>query len=186
MSIRIAYRQGHLGDQIGRFSIIGVMHLRKSSSDQAMFRVLGSVAFTAYARACWLIGEEPEEPGSKLMLPVKLNVARAAPGLRFQIIEPGQVAWSDQPVDITAEDLFGSKAEHPDEARSKVTSAMEWLEQALADGPRRSKDLKREASENCITWRTLERARARMNITASNKGVFGEAWHWELSQEPRP
>ena len=125
-----------LGDLAARtgISIIGVMHLRKSSSDQAMFRVLGSVAFTAYARACWLIGEEPEEPGSKLMLPVKLNVARAAPGLRFQIIEPGQVAWSDQPVDITAEDLFGSKAEHPDEARSKVTSAMEWLEQALATG----------------------------------------------------
>lgn len=92
------------------------------------------------------------------MLPVKLNVARAAPGLRFQIIEPGQVAWSDQPVDITAEDLFASKAEHPDEARSKVTSAFESLEQALADGPRRAKDLKREAGENCITWRTLERA----------------------------
>lgn len=42
-----------LGDLAARtsVSIIGVMHLRKSPSDQAMFRVLGSVAFTAYARS---------------------------------------------------------------------------------------------------------------------------------------
>ena len=176
-----------LGDLAARtgVSIIGVMHLRKSPSDQAMFRVLGSVAFTAYARACWLIGDDNEQPGYKLMLPVKLNVAKAAPGLRFEIVDPGRVVWSDQPVDATAEDVFAGRTEHPDEAGPKVASAMEWLKQALADGPQKSKDLKRQASENCITWRTLERARARLNITTSNKGVFGESWYWELPQ-PKP
>ena len=152
-----------------------------------MFRVLGSVAFTAYARACWLIGEEPEEPGSKLMLPVKLNVARAAPGLRFQIVDPGRLEWSDQMVTATADDVFAARPEHPDESGTKVENAADWLKQALANGAQAAKELKKQASENCIPPRTLDRAKARLGIVASNEGVFGQAWYWSLpSKENLP
>lgn len=176
-----------LGDLAARtgVAIIGVMHLRKSPSDTAMFRVLGSVAFTAYARACWLIGEDHEESGSKLMLPVKLNVAKAAPGLRFEIVDPGQVVWSNQPVDATAEDVFAGRPEHPDETGPKVADAMVWLKQALANGTQGAKELKQQASENCISPRTLERAKARLKVVASNEGVIGQAWYWRLP-EPKP
>lgn len=177
-----------LGDLAARtgVSIIGVMHLRKAPSDQAMFRVLGSVAFTAYARACWLIGEDNEEPGSKLMLPVKLNVAKAAPGLRFEIVDPGRVVWSQQPVDATAEDVFVARVEHPDEAGPKVVAAAEWLQQALANGPQRATELRKQAGENCITPRTLDRAKARLGVVASNEGVFGQAWYWSLAESEPP
>lgn len=174
-----------LGDLAAKanVSIVGIMHLRKSPSDQAMFRVLGSVAFTAYARACWLIGEDRNDSNYRLMLPVKMNVAKAAPGLRFQIVEPGRVEWDDQPVHMTADEAFSGTAEHPDEAGTKVADAEEWLKSALANGAQTAKEIKKQAAENCITERTLERAKSRLNVVSTNKGVFGNAWFWMLPNE---
>jgi hypothetical protein len=91
-----------------RLAVLGVMHLSKAPQNRALFRVLGSVAYTALARAVWFIGEDRDgEPDDRLMLAGKLNLAKVAPGLRFRI-EDGRVVWlpSDD-VRCSADEAFG-------------------------------------------------------------------------------
>lgn len=162
-------------------AIIGIMHLRKAASDRAIFRVIGSVAFSALARATWLVGEDRENPKEdRVFLPAKLNVAKAAPGLRFRIADPGVVEWLGS-TDQTAEECFATPDQKADDgAGPKTQAAKDFLRSALAGGPQRSKDIKKQAQDNAISDRTLERAAAELGIKADNGKVFGNPWYWEL------
>ncbi|MCH8164627.1 MAG: AAA family ATPase, partial [Planctomycetes bacterium] len=176
----VLYPLGELAKRC-KVAVVGVMHVRKSPSDKAMFRVLGSVAFTAYARAVWLIGEDrdSDDPDCRLLLPVKLNIARAAPGLRFRITDRGVVEWLGD-TDTTADEAFAPA--DPEDAGPKVKSAIEWLKGVLADGAQAAMAIKAQARENCIAARTLDRAKSRLKVVASNEGVFGQAWYWSLPE----
>ena len=164
-----------------RVAIIGIMHLRKSSSDHALFRVLGSVAFTAFSRAVWAVAEDRDDTDVRVMLPFKVSQAKAAPGLRFQIIDPGKVEWMGETT-MTADEAFAPV--DPDEAGPKVREAMEWLEAALHDGAVRVKEVQRGARENCIASRTLDRAKIRLGVVSTNTGIPINTWFWSLPETP--
>jgi len=60
--------------------------------------------------------------------------------------------------------------------------AKAWLREVLADGPVGQKELKREAAEAGLAWRTVRRAKDAMKVEAYKEG-FGEGarWLWALS-----
>lgn len=89
-------------------SVVCVMHLRKSGSDSALYRVLGSVAFTALARSVWMVGQPPDsdDPSARVFACSKMNLCKPAPSLNFSIIEPGRIAWGESS-ELTADEIFG-------------------------------------------------------------------------------
>ena len=132
-----------------------------------------------------VIGEDRDEPDTRLMLPVKMNLAKAAPGLRFTITAPGIFEWLGT-TDANSVDVF-APANHPDEAGPKVREAMDWLEKALAKGPVLAKTLKQQARNNCISERTLDRAKAMLGVESFLvDGKIGGDWHWRLPTKPVP
>jgi hypothetical protein len=66
---------------------------------------MGSVAFTATARACWSVTKDKADPARRLMLPVKCNLTADDTGLAFRITSDGNlppvVVWEAEPVMVT-------------------------------------------------------------------------------------
>src|SRR5690606_24293385 len=58
-----------------RCSVLAVRHLRKSDSSSAQGKVIGSIAFTAAARAVYVVTRDPEDEDVRLVLCAKNNLA---------------------------------------------------------------------------------------------------------------
>jgi hypothetical protein len=87
-------------------AVLGVMHLSKSKAQAALDRVLGSVAFSAVARAVWMLTKDPDDRESRLLLCGKMNLCKPADTLSFEIEHPGRIKWHDGTVDADADDLL--------------------------------------------------------------------------------
>ena len=66
-------------------AIVAVSHLNKGTGLHANYRVTGSIAFTATARAVYLIAKDPDDPKRRLMMPIKNNLAQDETGLAYRI-----------------------------------------------------------------------------------------------------
>jgi hypothetical protein len=165
-----------------RVAVLAVTHLNKSAGP-AMYRSMGSLAFVAAARAVWAVVKDQEDCSKRLMLPIKNNLAADTSGLSYNLVVPGGapcLAWSDQPVTITVDDaLAAGRDDDPRDAERRDAKA--WLREVLADGPVGQKELKREATEAGLAWRTVRRAKDAMKVEAYKEG-FGEGarWLWAL------
>src|SRR5690606_36902792 len=62
-------------------AIVCVHHLNKTNSRSGMYRVMGSLGFTAAARAVWGVARDPKDRERRLLLPVKVNLAEDPQGL---------------------------------------------------------------------------------------------------------
>ncbi|MCH7792172.1 MAG: AAA family ATPase [Planctomycetes bacterium] len=166
-------------------AVVAVTHLRKSSSDTSLYRILGSVAFTAIARSVWMVGKIPGgDDTERGMACSKMNLARPGRTLGFSVIDPGRIEWSLMPLDLTADEMFAaSESGHPDESGPAVMDAMEFLQDALADGARKAKDIKRDARENSIADRTLTRAKSKLGVK-SERTSFQGVYYWRLPDHP--
>lgn len=156
-----------------RVALLGITHLAKSEA-KAINRVIGSIAFVAAARSCWLVAADSEDEDKRLFLPVKNNLARCS-GLSYSVVD-GRCVWDSEAVLIGADDI-GSEDDTPrDEAKqwllAKLATAMpaKWVwAQAKADG---------------IAERTLKRAKKELGVISDK---LGDAWVWRLpNQELEP
>jgi hypothetical protein len=164
-------------------AVLGVAHLNKTPNLAAMFRVLGSIAYTAAPRSAWLVCRDRDEPARRLLLNLKLNVALAAPGLAFTL-ENGTVHWLDDTVDVTADEALGDVDSEHTETGTKLAEAVEFLRECLKEGGQRSTDILKWAKENGIAERTLKRAKAKLRIRADRStGTPKVVWFWQLPQE---
>ncbi len=167
-----------------RVAVVAVTHLSKSGGTKAVYRAMGSLAFTAAARAVWSIVKDPSDGGRRLFLPAKLNLAADPDGLAYRVAD-GRVAWEAEPVRMHADEAFAAEAAGPDAGPRNTAreEAAEWLQQTLASGPRPSGDVVREAEEYGIRERTLRRAFKELGGKA-RKAEFDGGWLWELPGPP--
>ena len=165
-------------------AILVITHLNKNASGSAMYRLTGSLGFVAAARAVWLVVKDSENPDRRLFLPVKNNLAPSGTGLAFTV-QPSPdnpdipvIAWETDPVEIRPDDALmaelGGNGSH-----SALQEAVEWLRDVLADGPVRAKEVKERAVEAGIALRTLDRAKAVLQVKARHEGFRGP-WVWDL------
>jgi hypothetical protein len=70
-----------------RFSIISVDHLNKNTGGQASYRIGGTIAKSALARAAWIFAKDERETDSdrRVFLPQKNNLGKDASGLEYEI-----------------------------------------------------------------------------------------------------
>jgi len=160
-------------------AVIAVTHLNKGQGS-ALDRVIGSIAFTAAARAAYVVTRDEDDPVRRLMLPAKNNLATDLDGFAYRLEgEPTpHVEWESTPVAMSADEAVGgrsSRGPEPDARRD----AEAWLMDYLAAGSRPAKALYIAASEDGHTKDTIRRAKATLGVQATKTGYQG-AWVWLL------
>lgn len=170
-----------------RASGLLVTHLTKGDT-AAIYRVMGSLAFVAAARAVYLVMRDPEDPERRLLLPAKNNLAPLGKGLAYTIGGPvgsPKLAWEDDPVELTPDEVIalgkeGNKA-------AKKNKAVTWLAQALVGGMQKASVLEKRAEEELgISKDTLKRAKQELGVEAVRQGgAAGDgSWWWRLPELP--
>jgi hypothetical protein len=163
-------------------AIVGITHLTKNTTGKAIYRALGSVGLIAAARTAWLVSEDPDNPKSKrrLLIPTKQNILTNPTGLAFEIND-GKVVYETEPIHTTADEALeqGSTIEAP-----ALKQAKQWLIEQLTPGKSMSAtEIYRQADEQGISKRTLERAKKELHIVSYPLTVEGKmVWFWEIKQ----
>jgi putative DNA primase/helicase len=152
-----------------RVALLGITHLAKSEA-KAINRVIGSIAFVAASRACWLVAKDQDDEEKRLFLPVKNNLARCN-GLAYSIID-GRCHWEEGEVMVSADDIEGD-----DSPRGE---AKQWLRAKLEDGPKPAKWLLSNSKSDGISEKTLRRAQKELGIISDR---LGDAWVWRLPEQ---
>ncbi len=160
-------------------AVVCVTHLNKGGQGQkAVYRAMGSLAFTAAARVVLLVAKHPDDPSRRVVAPVKCNIGKETSGLVYRI-EDGRLEWLAEAAPFEADALECGEALEQADA---LGEAMEWLSEALRQGPRASKDLLREAAEEGISASTLKRAKRRLGVGArKRRGGEHTPWEWFLA-----
>ena len=128
------------------------------------------------AQVVWLVADDTERPGRKLLLPVKNNLAPQTRGLGFRLAPAttgaAVVVWEDAPLDVTAAEVMAPGAGWVERRRERDMAA-DWLLTALGGGRIASEDLFRQAAECGIAVKTLRRAAGQLGIKPYKESFHG-------------
>ena len=176
-----------LAELAGRFraAVVAVTHLSKTGGSKAVYRAMGSLAFTAAARSVWAIVKDTADPQRRLFLPAKMNLARDPDGLAYRITD-GQVAWETDSVHMHADDAFAAEAAAAEPRRGRTSNerreAAEWLRDQLSDGPVPTTQILEIGKELGFSEKTLRRAYKTVGVKPT-RASFGGQWLWRLTDE---
>ncbi len=173
-----------------RVAVLAIAHLNKAAHTEALSRITGSIAFTAAARSAWLVGKDPDDDARRLFVPLKNNLGSDQTGLAFELkptsvstsageLPTSALRWFHEEIATNAaEVLAAGGAAGRGEA---LKGAESFLSELLAEGPLPSSEVRREAAETRISWRTLTRAKDNLGVIASrDKFGSGGRWFWTL------
>lgn len=168
-------------------AVVVVRHLHKSAGSSLLYRGAGSIAWVAAARSGLLATADPctADPHRHLLVQTKTNLAGGKTWAYRTVLVGGHVVaeWLGE-VAMTARDLSGGA----DADDSKLREALEVLYLILADGPCRARDVRKQAGESCVAFRTLERAKAALGVASERKTLSAKWWEWvwRLPHEDTP
>ncbi len=166
-------------------AIVGVEHLNKNSQTKALYRISGSLQFLAVARIVHIVVNHKDDPELKLLLTLKNNISPKVPGCSYRIqsrfnasieSEIPYIDWQDYGITMSVDEALN---ENSGENFSALEAAKEWLLSVFThpDIKVNTVELKQQAIERDISWRTIERAKKELGITALRDG---NQWIWSL------
>lgn len=150
--------------------VLLVRHFAKSPTGRAIHRGLGSIDLTGAVRTELHAGSVDD---NRAMVQAKSNLGQLGESLGYVIEGDGSFRWTGKS-DLTAVDL--QVAESTREERSDIDEACDYLEQTLAAGPRKVKELEDGTD---VHRRTLQRAAQKLGVKRTRDGERGP-WAWEL------
>ena len=164
-------------------AILGVMHLNKSGTGNALYRGLGSIAFVATARTVWLVSKDPDNPDTKrrLLTPVKYNVLVDPTGLAFEIVN-GRIEFESESITMSADEALNPSGGIAAPAKDK---AVAWLREQLTPGKSVARnELHEQAHKEGITDSTLRRAYEELGVASFPlAGPDGKkSWFWTIEE----
>lgn len=166
-------------------AIIAISHLSKSGAGEkkAVYRMMGSLAFTAAPRAVWAVARDPDDQERRILANVKMNLGRPASAIAYHIDNDG-LHWSRDKIEGSIDDILDARGSG--NAQPARQEAARFLLAKLADGEMSSDDLKERAKEEGIAIRTLDRAKDDLGIKPFKKGWGGtKLWIWRLPEDLR-
>jgi AAA domain len=162
-----------LADRTGAV-VAGVAHFNKSAGTDASSLITASGAFKDVARFIFAFAADDE---GQVVTQTKNSLGRSdLPSLAYRLIDAtvptakgdahvGRLVV-DGPAARTVADILTTAAGD----RGEKPRAEDYLRKALADGPRRARDVEEEAREaHRISKRTLDRARGDLKIPAAKR-----------------
>jgi hypothetical protein len=156
-----------------------IRHLTKGSGGgDPMYRGGGSIGIIGAARLGLAVARDPDDDERRVLAVVKSNLAKIAPSLAYRLEETpplgvSRVIW-DGEVSHTAADLLRNNDGGSQRPWSQV-----WLSVFLADGRRKSTDVKAAAEKAGIKERTLQAAAQKLGVLMPREG-FPSVTYWEL------
>jgi DNA repair protein RadA/Sms len=159
-------------------TVLGLMHLSKSSQTHSLYRVQGSTAFAGSARSIMAVGADPGDPDVRVLTHLKSNGAAEGPSRRFSIADSG-IVWGEI-TELRAADVLRTEATSED--RSERSVAMDFLRDALSLGSRDAAEVLKEAEQQQISKRTLERAKAALGVKSRKTALKG-GWIWWIGDQ---
>ncbi len=172
-------------------AIVLVSHLVKSGGE-AIARITGSMAFVAASRAAFIVANEitdGKDTGRRLFVPAKNNLGPDNTGLAFTVkghelengIETSRIVWQNGTVHKTADEVLAAIQTVGGNDSPKQSEAEKFLREVLSDGPLSAKEVRRQGNEAGISWRTIERAKKKLHVTARRTGFGKDAFYeWSL------
>lgn len=169
-------------------AILGISHLNKSNTQDALLRVNGSLAFVAAARAAFVVVKDKNNQARRLLLPLKNNLAKDIGGFAFSIadvslengLETSRIVWEDAPVNMTADEAMSARPAQY--LTTAVDEAKLFLLDILTNGPLAFSEIEEAAKLEGISEKTLRRAKELAGIE-SRKDSFGGGWIWAISED---
>jgi len=158
-------------------AIVAVTHLNKGQA-AAMYRMTGSLAFVAAARAAYIVVRDKNDAKRRLMLPLKNNLGDDTAGLAYRI-ETAQgvpfVAWESEPVTVTAEEALAPEVDRKDPAPARA-DAIDFLRSLLADKECSVDVVKVEAKKAGLSWATVRRAKDALGVRSRKSAMAGDGF----------
>lgn len=169
-------------------AVVGITHFSKGTTGQnPADRVIGSVAFGAFARIV-LVAAKDEESDNRVFTRAKSNIGIDTGGFYYGIqplpigngITATRIAWGGE-IKGTSREILAIVEHTDDSPHSSIADAKRFLDEELKYGPRPSKQLLELAkSQIGINEKTLQRARQQLGIETFKDGMTG-GWIWRKS-----
>lgn len=148
-------------------AVVVVTHLNKSSGNNALNKITGSLAFVAAARAAFMVIKDQNDEDRRLFLTVKNNIASDKGGFAFKVegveidsngnkIRTSKVVWEKESISLSV----GEAMRASDDGDKVDKQTVKWLEAFLRQYPDGvSFDIvQKEAARQGISKSTLYRA----------------------------
>jgi putative DNA primase/helicase len=167
-----------------KVAILAVLHMNKKQSQNAIYRVPGSIGFAGAARAIWYVSNDGETEGRKLFSGMKSNLSARDIrdlGLAFQLKE-GKVIWEEVPMRKTTQEIL--RAQEDEGKRKPIELAMEFLRETLKDGAVAQSEINDMVDEEDFGWSTVKKAKKRLGIVSDRDGYGkGSKVYWSLPEK---
>lgn len=182
---------GPLTTLLRRHSVAGIAisHLNKDQSKNAIYRMTGTIAYVAIARAVYIVAKDPDDPERRIFVPAKNNIGPDRFGLAYRVIQTTvdqvvttRIQWEPHPVEISPDELLGSAGSQHSPSPA-LDTAKEWIQRRLEDGPVPAAEMETDAEAAGITSATLKRAKRALGVRTTKLGAPGDGdshWEWSL------
>jgi hypothetical protein len=180
---------GRLAEELN-LAILIVRHPNKGSSNNALLRGGGSMAFIGSARVGWVVGKHPDNPDIRVLAISKSNIGTMDASLEFRLVNDeiygcARIEWIGSSK-LTADNLY---EDQNSEEKSLSDEAKEWLEEFLSQGGMDKATIKREAQKLGFSEKSLRLAREKLGITPKRQGTgtsHTSMWALPTSLVPQP
>jgi hypothetical protein len=180
---------GRLAEELN-LAILIVRHPNKGSSNNALLRGGGSMAFIGAARVGWVVGKHPDNPEIRVLAISKSNIGTMDTSLEFRLTNDetygcARIEWIGSSK-LTADNLY--EDQNSDE-KSLSEEAKDWLEEFLSQGGMDKATIKREAQKLGFSEKSLRLAREKLGITPKRQGSgtsHTSMWALPASLMPQP
>jgi putative DNA primase/helicase len=179
-------------------AVVLILHLNKSESKTWATKIGESHAFQAVARTVLALAPDPDDEDGedgvdKILAATKLNLMRRGRGSALKLrVVPATVYDDDrQPIDTSTIEITGTSSVAADDLladqseRGARRDVLDFLLEALADGPVESGDLKAAAKTAGVAWRTVQRYYREVCKSAKPAKSRGP-WVYELVSDLSP
>lgn len=163
-------------------AIILLTHLNKSTTQDAIGRVIGSIGLIAAARAGYIVVKDEKTPETRYFVPIKNNIGNDYDGFAFHIegvelsegIKTSSVCWHEGL-------LEAQKILHPEpeEKPTATNGASDFLRELLSYKPMMMSDVMEEAEGAGYSKHALQRAATKLMVKRKKLGIGG-GWQWSL------
>ncbi len=180
-----------------------IRHLSKDGKvTNAIYRGLGSIAYTAAARATFLVGRKPDDPDVRVLCGIKCNLSRLPAALSFKIVEVTIVGEGEKnaepiktqriewlgPVEVSSRELLTEPEptrRGPKPAKREAAEAL--IREFLADGLEHSSDeLEAMATAAGISHGVLWQTRKEIGVRSRKRGFAADWLIWLPSEQEVP
>jgi putative DNA primase/helicase len=170
-------------------AILVIGHLNKrSDARRAMQLVAGSHVITAAVRVALVSARDPNDKERRLMLPIKLNIARDEGGFAFRINVRAHQVCGDTPrcdwessrvLDLSADEALIDSTPRAQAAVEKANEVQDWLRDLLRAEPVPASSMWRQAKDKGYGEHRVRGALKAVGAVAEVLGYQGK-WHYRL------